>query len=114
MLKSLKLSFTNTLIYGVGNLASKLVGFILIPIYVKYFSTSTYGVLGLLEVTGIALSSILGLALSQALYRWYWDEEYATQKKSVFSTVFLFLSVFLVFIVFVSYFSSSIISNDVL
>ncbi len=114
MLKSLKLSFTNTLIYGVGNLASKLVGFILIPIYVKYFSTSTYGVLGLLEVTGIALSSILGLALSQALYRWYWDEDYATQKKSVFSTVFLFLSVFLIFIVFVAFFSSSIISNAVL
>ncbi|MCX6232795.1 MAG: polysaccharide biosynthesis C-terminal domain-containing protein [Bacteroidetes bacterium] len=111
MLKSLKSSFTNTLIYGVGNLATKLVGFILIPIYVKYFSTATYGVLGLLEVTGIALTSILGLSLSQALYRWYWDEEYAKQKKSMFFTLILFLSAFLAFTIFTSHYFTSIISN---
>ncbi len=111
MLKSLKSSFTNTLIYGVGNLATKLVGFILIPIYVKYFSTAIYGVLGLLEVTGIALVSILGLSLSQALYRWYWDKEYESQKKSIFFTLLLFSIVFLVLTVFTLHFFTSHLSK---
>ncbi|MFZ4400522.1 MAG: polysaccharide biosynthesis C-terminal domain-containing protein [Bacteroidales bacterium] len=110
MLKSLRSSLTNTFIYGIGNLATKLVGFILIPIYVKYFPTSTYGVLGLLEVTGIALTSILGLALSQALYRWYWDEEYISKRKSIFFTLLLFLSVFLTLMVIISHFTTSYLS----
>ena len=111
MLKSLKSSLTNTLIYGVGNLATKLVGFILIPIYVKYFSTSTYGVLGLLEVSGIALTSVLGLALAQALYRWYWDVEYASKKKSIFFTLVVFLASFLSLTIFAAHFCTSTFSN---
>lgn len=104
MLKTLKSSFTNTLIYGIGNLTSKLVGFLLIPVYVKHFSTATYGILGVLEVSGIAITSILGLALSQALYRWYWDVEYNSRKKSIFFTLISFLALFLSVILVLSYF----------
>lgn len=114
MLKNLKSSITNTLIYGVGNLATKLVGFVLMPIYVAQFPTATYGILGMLEVTGTALISILGLALTQALYRWYWDEEYATKRKSIFFTLLAFLAVFLSFIVYISHFFTKDISLFIL
>ena len=113
MLKSLKSSLKNTLIYGVGNLAIKLVGFILIPIYVKYFSTAVYGVLGLLEVSGIALTSVLGLALTQALYRLYWDEEFTKKRKSMFFTLISFLACFLTLVVYISHFFTSNISYAV-
>lgn len=111
MLKTLKSSFTNTLIYGIGNLTSKLVGFLLIPVYVKHFSTATYGILGVLEVSGIAITSILGLALSQALYRWYWDVEYNSRKKSIFFTLISFLALFLSVILVLSYFFTPDISK---
>lgn len=104
MINSIKSTITNTFIYGIGNLATKLVGFILIPVYVKYFSISTYGVLALLEVTNSALVSILGLALTQALYRWYWDEAFITKRKSIFFTILSFLIVFLGSVIFISYF----------
>lgn len=104
MISNIKSSITNTLIYGIGNLATKIIGFILIPVYVKYFSISTYGVLGLLEVTNAALVSILGLAFTQALYRWYWDEAFITKRKSIFFTTLSFLIVFLSFVIFISYF----------
>lgn len=104
MINNIKSSITNTLIYGIGNLTTKIIGFILIPVYVKHFSISTYGVLGLLEVTNAALVSILGLAFTQALYRWYWDEAFITKRKSIFFTTLSFLIVFLSFVIFISYF----------
>ena len=95
MIGNLKSSLKNTLIYGAGNLATKLVGFILIPLYVKHFPINVYGELGLLEVTGAAFVSILGLALTQALYRWYYDKEFLDRQKSMFFTLLVFLTVFL-------------------
>lgn len=91
MLKSLKSSVTNTLVYGLGNLASKLVGFILIPIYTNYFSTEVYGILGIVEVSIAALISIFCFALYQAFYRWYWDKQYSDRQKSIFFTLLVFL-----------------------
>ena len=104
MINNIKSSITNTLIYGIGNLTTKIIGFILIPVYVKHFSISTYGVLGLLEVTNSALVSILGLAFTQALYRWYWDEAFITKRKSIFFTTLSFLIFFLSSVIFISYF----------
>jgi O-antigen/teichoic acid export membrane protein len=95
MLQNLRSSVKNTLIYGLGNLANKLVGFILIPVYVGHFSVQTYGMLGLLEVSGTALISILGLALTQALYRYYYDEAFQDRRRQMFFTILSFLLVFL-------------------
>jgi len=104
MLKNIRSAVRNSLIYGLGNLSVKLVGLILIPIYTdpKYLSINDYGVLGVVEATSQVIIAILGLALAQALTRWYWDQSFSDKQKSMFFTLLTFLLgfSFLLFICF--------------
>lgn len=92
MFKDIKQIAKDTVLYGLGNIAVKLVGFVLIPLYTddKYFSTADYGLMGLLEVTSQILIAVMGLSLFSGLIRWYWDDEYKDKQKSVFFTTLLF------------------------
>lgn len=92
MFKDIKQVAKDSAFYGVGNIAVKLVGFILIPLYTdeKYFSMADFGLMGLLEVSTQILIAIMGLSLHAGLSRWYWDVIYKDKQKSVFFTTLLF------------------------
>jgi len=93
MLIDLKKTFHKSSIYALGNITTKLIGLILIPLYtdVKFFSVADYGALGILEITSQVLVAILGLSLAQSLTRWYWDSLYITRQKAIFFTSMLTL-----------------------
>jgi O-antigen/teichoic acid export membrane protein len=82
----LKSGVKDSVIYGFGSIAVKLSGFILIPLYTKYFSVSEYGLLGFLEATSTVVISIFGLSLFQAFFVWYWDKEYSGKQDRLFFT----------------------------
>lgn len=93
MIKDLKSTIKNSFIYGLGNLSTKLVGFILLPLYTSHLSVSDYGILGILEVTTQVLIAVFGLTLYQAFFRWYWDKRYEHTQKEMFFTVLVFLAI---------------------
>jgi O-antigen/teichoic acid export membrane protein len=118
MLKILKSSVRDTVIYSVGTFASKLAGFILVPLYTnkKFLSETDFGVLNLAEANLQIVISVLGLGLNWAYERWYWDQEQIPRRKSIFFTILFtttFLSLFLVGISFIfsKYFSGWIFDN---
>lgn len=86
MLKSIRISLKDTIIYGLGNIAVKLVGLILIPLYTdpKFFSVDEFGILGVLEITGLVLTAFLASALPQSLTRWFWDKDHKENQKGIF------------------------------
>jgi O-antigen/teichoic acid export membrane protein len=86
MLNSVRSSVKNSVVYGIGNIAVKIVGFILIPLYTdpKYFSIDDFGIIGLLDVTGLVLIAVLASSLPQSLTRWYWDKAHLNDQKSIF------------------------------
>jgi len=86
MLKSIKISFKDTIIYGLGNVAVKIVGLILIPLFTnpKFFSTDEFGVMGILEISGLILTAMLASGLPQSLTRWFWDTDYRNNQKGIF------------------------------
>ena len=92
MFKDIKQVMKDSVLYGIGNVAVKLVGFILIPLYTdaEYFSTADYGLMGVLEVTSQILIAVMGLSLYSGLIRWYWDAEYRDKQKTIFFTTLLF------------------------
>jgi len=79
-------SIKNSFIYGLGNMAVKLVGFILIPIYTdpQYFSISEFGILGILDISSQVLLALVGMAIPQSLSRWYWDKDFQSKQKQLF------------------------------
>ena len=86
MLKTIKVTIKDTIIYGLGNIAVKVVGFILIPLYTnpRYFLVDDFGVLGVLEISSLVLTAILASSLPQSLTRWYWDKNHISSQKSIF------------------------------
>jgi len=105
MLDKLKHTFSQTVIYSIGNLSTKIIGLILLPLYVKELSTSDYGVLALLEVSSQVLVAILGLHISKAMMRWLAQEKEPLQRKGIilntYGSVSMVASAFIVsFLVF--------------
>jgi len=84
MFKDLIRTYKETLIYSLGNLGNKIVGFILIPLYTTYIPISEYGILGLIEPITQLLFATLGLGLNSAFMRWYSISKDETEKKTIF------------------------------
>jgi O-antigen/teichoic acid export membrane protein len=86
MLKTIKTSLKDSLVYGFGNIAVKLIGFILIPLYTdpKYFTVDDFGVLGLLEISALVLTALMASSLPQILTRYYWDKDHRENQKGIF------------------------------
>lgn len=86
MLNIVRSSLKNSLVYGFGNIAVKVIGFLLIPLYTdpKYFSIDDFGIIGLLDISGLVLIAILASSLPQSLTRWYWDKDHLNNQKSIF------------------------------
>lgn len=78
--------FKHTFIYGLGDLARKLVGFLLIPIYTRFMSPGEYGILQL-SLLFIAFFQILySFGMTTAFFRYYLDSEDEEKRRRVFST----------------------------
>lgn len=105
MLTNLKSTVKNSIIYSLGNITTKIIGLVLLPIYTKHLTVSDYGILGIVEITSQLIIAVFGLSLYQAFNRWYWDKEFQNKQKSIFFTslVFLFFITIIMFICFYSF-----------
>jgi O-antigen/teichoic acid export membrane protein len=91
LLKDLKYTAKHIVIYSIGNLSTKLIGFVLLPLYTGYLTTDEYGMLALLEVTSFMLIAFVGMRLSTAMMRWGSSEEDEDTLKSIVFTTFITL-----------------------
>ncbi|MCD6117392.1 oligosaccharide flippase family protein [bacterium] len=97
MLQLLKKTLKHSVIYSFGNIAAKLIGIVLLPLYTSHITLKDYGVLGIVEVTILIMSQVLMLGQNQAYMRFYDSEEYKENRKELlFSSSLLLLSVGLV------------------
>jgi len=93
MINSIRAAVRDSVIYGLGNLSTKLVGFILIPLYTKYLTVEDYAILAILEISSQLIIAVFGLRISSALFRLFWDKEYKKHQKAMFFTALSFLIV---------------------
>jgi O-antigen/teichoic acid export membrane protein len=86
MLKSIKISLKDTIVYGLGNVAVKIVGLLLIPLFTdqKFFSTDQFGEMAVLDISAVILTAMLASGLPQSLTRWFWDREHKDNQKGIF------------------------------
>jgi O-antigen/teichoic acid export membrane protein len=98
MLAKIKLSTGQILIYSIGNIATKLTGFVLFPVYASHIPISDYRSLILLEPIWQLLTALLAVSLPTALLRWLPSEpDKRNQKSLVFTTLMALLAILAVF-----------------
>jgi len=97
MLNHVKIATKDTFIYSIGNISTKIIGLILLPLYTEKLSVIEYGVLGTVEITIQILIVSFSFSLREALMRWYWDKKYSNKQKSIFFTTLSAIGIGIVF-----------------
>ena len=93
MLKAVKSLLSASLIYGLGTVASKFIGFFLLPVFTRYLKPSEYGLFETFNVLFFLLSSIGSLAMDSTMVRFYYDSEDPRYRRLAMSS-----SLFLTFV----------------
>ena len=76
----------HTVIYGAGMMISKVISFIMLPIYTRYLTPADYGTVELLTSTIDVISMIVGLGLTGTIFKYYYEYEDQTDRNEVIST----------------------------
>lgn len=82
---------SHTLIYGLGAAIQTMLGFVLIPLYTRYYTPEIYGVLSLVVLCGSLAGVVFYLGASSALSRSYYDYTDWEERKKVSSTSLLLI-----------------------
>lgn len=78
-------------IYGVGSIAMKAIGFLMLPFYTHYLSVRDYGLLEILDLSMSLLGMVLHMGIAPALLRSYAAAKTLSEKRTTVSTAFLFV-----------------------
>lgn len=93
MLNNVKHTFRHTLIYSLGNISTKLIGVILLPLYFQKITPHDYGIFGILEATIFLLTQGLAMGLPNAVMRFLNIEKYQDHKNTTFFTLSIFTGI---------------------
>lgn len=80
------------LVYGIGDVATQIASFLLLPLYVRYLSPDDYGVLALLLTTEVVWKILFRWGLDGAFMRFYYECDDPAARRRLASTHALFLS----------------------
>lgn len=77
---------SDSVIYGLGNYATRVFGFFLIPVYTRYLVPADYGILTLANMIGNLLFIVCNMGQSTAFFRSYYDHDDAGGRQTVVAT----------------------------
>lgn len=96
----------NTLLLSIGTLLNKGLTFVMIPIFSSWLTTEDYGTFDLISTYVTLFIPLIGLSLTEALFRFSLDTNSEDDKKDYVSTsfaVFLFNSLIAIIVAFILY-----------
>lgn len=86
MLKQLKQLGSDSLIYGVSGILTRMIGIFLIPIYTRLFVPKDYGIINLINTTFFLLGLLVVCALDNSASRWFYDSKKVNDHKKTFGS----------------------------
>jgi O-antigen/teichoic acid export membrane protein len=94
-----KLLAYHTMIYGIATLFNRIIGFVMIPVYTRYFSPADYGVLEIITITTQVINLVASIGVTQGIGRFYFQYEDDENRNSVLSTGIIAFSIFSLFVI---------------
>ena len=89
LLTDLKSIAGKSAVYGIGNVALKVIGFLLIPLYTRHLTTEDYGIMGVTSTILAILGIILPLSLHGALMKFFFTTEDTEERKIITGNVWI-------------------------
>jgi O-antigen/teichoic acid export membrane protein len=83
---SIKLLARGTVLYGLGEVLSRLTTLLLLPVFTAYLSPSDYGVISILAGLGVFLTPVFSLGLGAAIAPVYFEGNSRVRKETAIST----------------------------
>ena len=74
---------SHTATYAIGNIARRLVGFVMLPIYTRYLTPADYGVIGLLAFAMAVFEPIFGARVGRAIPKFYLETNDPRTRRAV-------------------------------
>ena len=94
LLEDLKKLAGKSVIYGLGNVSLKAIGFFLIPLYTRHLTAEDYGIMGVTSTVLVILSILLPLSLHAALMKFYYDVQDPGQRRIVTGNIWIIIIIF--------------------
>lgn len=91
MLARLRQLTRNLAIYGLGDVATNIIGFLLLPLYVHFLTPRDYGAIALLYSVEIVAKIIFRWGIDAAFMRFWYDCADKREQRRLASTIFWFL-----------------------
>lgn len=91
--------YNNTLIFSISNFASKILGFLMLPLYTRVLSPEEFGTSDLIILTIGLLTPLLTISINEAALRFALDEKY--DNKQVFSYGFKLILLSFIFLLLI-------------
>ncbi len=89
----------HSLIYLIGHVISRAVGFFMIPIYTRFISPTNYGGMELIDILAGAVAIIISMGVAEGMSRFYYGEKDQIKRDRVVSTVIIGFGIMGFFIV---------------
>ena len=93
MFLKVKTLFRDLVVYGMGDVAIQIVGFLLLPLFTSILTPGDYGVLSLLVTVELVGKVIFRFGVDASFMRLYYDCGDERSRRRLASTIFLFLLV---------------------
>ena len=90
VIKNIKNLASDSMIYGLAGIATRVMGVVLTPLYTRVYSPEDYGVFGLVNNAYSLIALLLILSLDNSTARWFYDTEDYQYRKKIISTWFWF------------------------
>lgn len=93
MLARIKSLAGQSLIYGIGGMLPKAIGFLLLPLYTRLLSPADYGILAFTSTLSAVIQIFFELGISGAITRFYYDFlDRKNELRSYLGTIWIFLT----------------------
>lgn len=80
MNSKIKELLTNTAVFAIANMGSKIMVFLMVPLYTAVLTTEEYGIADMAQTTATMLFPILSLMISEAVLRFCFIKDYSVQE----------------------------------
>ena len=105
--KELKFLLSHSSIYGLGTVISRLVAFLLLPLYTRYLTPQDYGMLEIIDITSGLIGIVVSVGIATGMSRFYYESDDIVKRNMVVSTTYIIYSGIAIIFVPILYYLSS-------